>query len=74
MGVINAINDGKELDLNANTITLNALGQFLSEVASPFAEESIIFERLLNVTARGGTRQRQGPRSGTKGTIWGKSD
>ena len=43
MGVINAINDGKELDLNANTITLNALGQFLSEVASPFAEESIIF-------------------------------
>ena len=67
MGVINAINDGKELDLNANTITLNALGQFLSEVASPFAEESIIFERLLNVTARGGTTK-------TGAKVWNQGD
>ncbi len=59
-GVLNAINDGKELDLDASAITLKAVGQFLSEIASPFAEESIIFERLLDVTARGGTNKNRG--------------
>jgi hypothetical protein len=67
MGVINAINDGKELDLDASSITLNAMGQFLSEVASPFAEESIIFERLLDVTARGGVTK-------TGNKVWNPED
>ena len=66
-GVLNAINDGKELDLDASAITLKAVGQFLSEIASPFAEESIIFERLLDVTARGGTTK-------TGAKVWGKED
>ena len=43
------------------------MGQFLSELASPFAEESIIFERLLDVTARGGTTK-------TGAKVWGKED
>ncbi len=77
MGIINAINDGKELDLDAATILGNASKQFLTEMASPFLEESIITERLADVVLRDG-RTRTGyrvydPGSDSDGEITAKS-
>ena len=54
MGIINAINDGKELDLDADTILTNAAAQFFRELTSPFLEESIITERLGDLIIRPG--------------------
>jgi len=53
-GLLNAIQDGKALDQDASTIVFNMAGQVLGEMLSPFAEESIITERLLDLTVRGG--------------------
>ena len=77
MGIINAINDGKELDLDANTILANAAAQFITEMASPFLEESIITERVADVLFRDG-RTRTGyrvfdPGSDSRGEITAKS-
>jgi len=54
MGIINAINDGKELDLDADTILANAAAEFFRELSSPFLEESIITERLGDLIIRPG--------------------
>lgn len=53
-GLLNAMQDGKALDQDASTIVANMAGQVLGEMLSPFAEESIITERLLDLTVRGG--------------------
>ena len=53
-GLLNAMQDGKALDQDASTIIGNMAGQVLGEMLSPFAEESIITERLLDLTVRGG--------------------
>ncbi|MAL11644.1 MAG: hypothetical protein CMF74_18525, partial [Maricaulis sp.] len=53
-GLLNAMQDGKALDQDASTIVFNMAGQVLGEMLSPFAEESIITERLLDLTVRGG--------------------
>ena len=53
-GLLNAMQDGKALDQDASTIVFNMAGELLGEMLSPFAEESIITERLLDLTVRGG--------------------
>lgn len=63
--VMNAINDGRELDLDATDVALKAAGGVISEMLGPFAEESIITERLLDL--RNGTT-----RTGAK--IWRSED
>jgi len=50
----NAVERGEELDLDTTNVMYDAVSGFLTEVASPFAEESIIFERLQDITTRGG--------------------
>jgi len=57
-GLLNAMQDGKALDQDASTIIGNMAGQVLGEMLSPFAEESIITERLLDVSpVRGGVME-----------------
>ena len=56
-GILNAIDDGRELDLNPQTTAFNLISNVISEMAGPFAEESIITERILDVTLRGGRTQ-----------------
>ena len=57
-GLLNAMQDGKALDQDASTIVLNMAGELLGEMLSPFAEESIITERLLDVSpVRGGVME-----------------
>ena len=52
--VMNAVERGEELNLDRSTIVYDALSGVLTEMLSPFAEESIIVERLADVTVRGG--------------------
>ncbi len=65
--VMNAVNDGRELDLDAEDVMLQAGAGVLSELMGPFAEESIITERLLDVTARGGETR-------TGARVWRSED
>ena len=65
--VLNAVNKGDELDLNAAQIATDAGIQMLSEMLSPFAEEAIFAERLADVTLRQG-RTRTGAR------VWNEGD
>jgi len=52
--ILNEVNKGKELGLDSSKIATNAAKQMLSEMLSPFAEESIFTERLADVFLRGG--------------------
>ncbi len=53
-GIFNAVNDGKDIGKDTDTVVMNAMGQALSEFVSPFTDESIIAEKLLDTTVRGG--------------------
>ena len=53
-GILNAIDDGRIFDLDSSEVAFNAGKQMVSELMSPFAEESLITERVLDVTTRGG--------------------
>ena len=66
-GILNEINKGNELNLNAAEIATNAGIQMLSEMLSPFAEESIFAERIADVVGRQG-RTRTGAR------VWNEGD
>ena len=63
--VLNAINDGRELDLDATDVALKAAGGIISEMLGPFAEESIITERILDL--RNGTTK-------TGAKVWRSED
>lgn len=65
--VLNQVNKGQELELNADEIAANAGIDMLSEMLSPFAEEAIFAERLADITVRGG-RTRTGSR------VWNEGD
>jgi hypothetical protein len=65
--ILNEVNKGNELDLNAAEISTNAGIQMLSEMLSPFAEEAIFAERIADVTLRQG-RTRTGAR------VWNEGD
>jgi|11_taG_2_1085331.scaffolds.fasta_scaffold00086_8 hypothetical protein len=66
-GILNEVNKGNELGLDATSIAANAGMTMLSEMFSPFAEESIFTEKLLDVFARGGTTK-------TGARIWNETD
>lgn len=53
-GIFNAVKDGKDIGKDTDTVVMNAMGQALSEFVSPFTDESIIAEKLLDTTVRGG--------------------
>jgi len=61
-GLLNAIQDGRALDQDASTIVLNMAGQVLKEMLSPFAEESIITERILDISPVRGGEMKTGAR------------
>lgn len=65
--VLNEVNKGKELDLDANEIATNAGLQMLSEMLSPFAEEAIFAERIADVTVRNGVTR-------TGARVWNEGD
>ena len=52
--IMNAVERGEELSLDRDRILYDALSGVITELASPFAEESIIYERIGDVTLRGG--------------------
>jgi len=54
--ILNEVNKGKELNLDSSKIATNAGLNMLSEMLSPFAEESIFAERLLDIYRGGETR------------------
>ncbi len=56
-GILNEVNKGNELGLNAGEIAANAGMTMMSEMFSPFAEESIFTEKLLDVSTRGGVTE-----------------
>ena len=55
--VFNAINDGNERDLDGSKIAIDAVVGAATEMFGPFAEESIITERILDVTTREGVTE-----------------
>ena len=76
-GLLNAIQDGKALDQDATTIVYNMGAQLLGEMLSPFAEESIITERLLDVSPVRGGEMKTGARvyksEDSPGEVFAKS-
>ena len=52
--IYNAVMDGRGLGKDTSSIMADASVQVLQEFFSPFLDESIITERLLDVSARGG--------------------
>jgi hypothetical protein len=60
-GIFNAVIDGQDLGKDPGRIALNATMEAVSEIFEPFAGESIITEKIIDTTLRGG-RQKQVPR------------
>ena len=54
MGIYNAISDGQDLGKDSASIAANAGFQALNEIFNPFASESIVTEKLVDTTIRGG--------------------
>ncbi len=53
-GIFNAVKDGQDIGKDTSAIAYNAVSEAISELASPFLSESIIAEKLLDTTVRGG--------------------
>jgi len=53
-GIFNAVKDGQDIGKDTGAITMNAMGEAIKELASPFASESIIAEKIIDSTVRGG--------------------
>ena len=77
--VLNEVNKGNELNLDSGKIATNAGLKMLSEMLSPFAEESIFTERLGDVFVRKGETRtgarvyREGEDADTVGDKMAKS-
>ena len=56
-GLIRAYNNGQLEGKDASTIISDASAQVYNEMFAPFLDESIITERILDVTSRGGITQ-----------------
>lgn len=57
--IFNAVKDGKEIDRDTSKIAADAVLDAVSEMMAPFGDESMLTERLLDVT-RGGGRTKTG--------------
>ncbi len=53
-GIFNAVIDGQDLGKDPGRIALNATMEAVSEIFEPFAGESIITEKIIDTTLRGG--------------------
>ena len=65
--ILNEVNKGNELNLDANEIATNAGLQMMSEMLSPFAEEAIFAERIADIGFRFGETR-------TGARVWNETD
>lgn len=57
LAILNAVNRGEEMGSDTGKIASDAVLGAVNEIFSPFASESIITERLVDTTVRGGRTQ-----------------